>query len=120
MTILIITVLVSLAIVVLIYPFWSSQRHGVPRQGPAEELARELQRARNRIYEELRVLEQEYFLDSLGHDEYESRVRAARLNAARLIREQERIEGEIASIEQRIHNELEEILALTETQAKEE
>ena len=45
---------------------------------------------------------------------------SARLNAARLIREQERIEGEIASIEQRIHNELEEILALTDTQAKEE
>ncbi|MEE8519194.1 MAG: hypothetical protein V3S98_08725 [Dehalococcoidia bacterium] len=99
MEILIITVLVAVSLAVLIYPFATRLAEHDRLQDPAEELAQQLRRSRDRVYEEIRALQQEYFLKSLTEEEYRAQLEEARLQAARLMREQQQAEETIAQID---------------------
>ena len=65
MTILIVTVLLLVCIAVLAYPFLTAQSRASGISEPGEEIAAQLRRARDRVYEEIRALQQEYFLNNL-------------------------------------------------------
>ena len=107
MTILLGTLLVLLAIAVVVWPFWIA-RHGPRRlEDPAIELSQALRRARDRVYEEIRVLQQEYFLKVLTEDDYRRQLDAARLRAAELLREQQHVEESLAAIGARVDAQLE-------------
>ena len=106
MTILVVTLLALVAIAVLIYPFWAA-RHGNARpHDHALELAEGVRRARERVYEEIRALQQEYFLGVLTPEEHEEQLRAARLRAAELVREQQQVENAVLDIERQVDDEL--------------
>ncbi len=106
MTILAITLLALVAIAVLAHPFWAA-RHGTgPRRDPAEDLAEGIRRARERVYEEIRALQQERFLGVLSPAEHEAQLRAARRRAAELIREQQQIESAVRDIERSVDDQL--------------
>ncbi len=88
MTILILTLLAFAAVAALAHPFWAA-RHGGGRLGdPARDLEDGVRRARDRVYEEIRVLQQERFLNNVAEEEYRAQLQAARVRAAELIREQ--------------------------------
>ena len=106
MTILIITLLVLVTSAVLVYPFWVSRHGGRRFDDPAADMAASIRRARDRVYEEIRVLQQEYFLHNLTEDEYREQLQVARQRAAELIREQQQVEETIESIEHQASEEL--------------
>lgn len=90
MTILILTLLAFAAVAALVHPFWTA-RHGGGRLGdPARDLEDGVRRARDRVYEEIRVLQQERFLNNVAEDAYRAQLQSARVRAAELIREQRR------------------------------
>ena len=106
MTILIITLLVLVTSAVLVYPFWVSRHGGRRFDDPAADMAASIRRARDRVYEEIRALQQEYFLHNLTEDEYREQLQVARRRAAELIREQQQVEETIESIEHQASEEL--------------
>ncbi len=106
MTILVITLLALVVIAVLIYPFWAARQGNARPDGPAQELAGGIRRARERVYEEIRALQQEYFLGVLTPEEHEEQLRAARLRAAELVREQQQVENAVLDIERQVDDEL--------------
>ncbi|MEX2431548.1 MAG: hypothetical protein WD645_06490 [Dehalococcoidia bacterium] len=105
MTIAIVTILVLVCVAVLVYPFLtqSSTRSG-PQ--PGEEMAAQIRRARDRVYEEIRALQQEYFLDNLTEAEYQAQLQAARRRAAALVREQQQVQTTVADVEAAVEEEL--------------
>lgn len=106
MTILVLTLLVLASVAVLAYPFWA-ERRGVARfDDPALDLEEGVRRARDRVYEEMRVLQQERFLNSDGDEERRARLQAARVRAAELIREQRRARETADAIERGVDAEL--------------
>ena len=106
MTILILTLLVVAAIAVLIYPFWKARHGSVSLDDLVREMESSLRRARERVYEEIRVLQQEYFLGNMTEDEYRAQLQSARQRAAELIREQQQVRQTAAAIENRVDAEL--------------
>lgn len=106
MTILVLTLLVLASVAVLAYPFWA-ERRGVARfDDPARDLEEGVRRARDRVYEEMRALQQERFLSGGGDEEYRARLQAARVRAAELIREQRRARETADAIERGVDAEL--------------
>ncbi len=114
MTVAVVTLLAFAVIAALAYPFWAARRGGGARRDPAEELAESIRRARERVYEELRVLQQERFLGVLSEEEYERQLRAARLRAAELVREQQQVQSAVRDIERSVDDELSALLAQPE------
>ena len=110
MTVAVVTLLAFAAVAALAYPFWAARRGGA-RRDPAEELAEGIRRARERVYEELRALQQERFLGVPSEEEYERQLRAARLRAAELVREQQQVQGAVRDIERGVDAELDALLA---------
>ncbi len=110
MTILVLTLLVLVAIVVLVYPFWAARYGGVLFDDPARDLEAGIRRARDRVYEEIRALQQEYFLGNMTEAEYRAQLQAARQRAAELIREQQQVNETAAAIQDRVDTELRELL----------
>ncbi len=110
MTILVLTLLVLVAIVVLVYPFWAARYGGVLFDDPARDLEAGIRRARDRVYEEIRALQQEYFLGNTTEAEYRAQLQAARRRAAELIREQQQVNETAAAIEDRVDTELRDLL----------
>ena len=110
MTILVITLLVLVTIAVLAYPFWAARHGGASFDDPARDLEAGIRRARDRIYEEIRALQQEYFLGNTTEAEYRAQLQAARRRAAELIREQQQASETAAAIENRVDAELRELL----------
>jgi hypothetical protein len=51
------------------------------------------------VYEEIRALQQEYFLNNLSDEEYRAQLQTARLQAAELMRQQEHVQEALADIE---------------------
>ena len=100
MTVLVVTVLVVASLVVVAYPLF--MRRGEGTEDPAEELARGLRRARDRVYEEIRALQQEYFLKTLSQEEYEEQLGAARVRAAELLAEQRQAQETLGSIDEAV------------------
>ena len=111
MTILILTLLVLVAAAVLIYPFWAARHGGAPFDDPARDLEAGIRRARDRVYEEIRALQQEYFLANMTEAEYRVQLQAARRRAAELIRQQQHVNETTSAIESRVDAELREFLS---------
>ena len=97
MTILIVTLLAAISVAVLAYPLLVRRPPSPDEQ--TEELAGGLRKARDRVYEEIRVLQQEYFLQTVSRPEYEEQLQAARLRAAGLLAQQQAVQQTLASIE---------------------
>ena len=108
MTILVLTLLLIITVAVLVYPFWAARHGGVSVDDPARDLEAGIRRARDRVYEEIRALQQEYFLANMTEAEYRAQLLAARQRAAELIRQQQHVRETAAAIESRVDAELRE------------
>lgn len=119
MTILVLTLLVVVAIAILVYPFWAARYGGVLFDDPARDLEAGIRRARDRVYEEIRALQQEYFLGNMTEAEYRSLLQTARRRAAELIREQQQVNETAAAIGSRVDDELRGLLPRDEEREEE-
>ncbi len=104
MTVLVVTLLVAASVAVLAYPLFV--RRSADPDEQAEELALGLRRARDRVYEEIRVLQQEYFLESVSQAEYAEQLQAARLRAAELLAQQSEVQQTLASIDEDVEQQM--------------
>ena len=66
----------------------------------ADALAEGLRRARERVYEEIRALQQERFLGNLTPEQYRAQLDAARSRAAHLAAQQAGVQEAMASVEE--------------------
>ena len=110
MTIALVTLLAVVAIAALGHPFWAARRGARATRDHAEELAEGLRRARDRVYEEIRALQQERFLGTLSPEEHEAQLASARRRAAELVRAQQQAEDVVREIEQGVDAELDALL----------
>ena len=104
MTVLVVTLLVAASVAVLAYPLLVRRPPGPDEQ--AEELALGLRKARDRVYEEIRALQQEHFLESVSQAEYEEQLQAARLRAAELLAQQQQVQQTLASIDEAVEEQM--------------
>ncbi len=104
MTMLVVTLLVAASVAVLAYPLLVRRSRSPEEQ--AEELALGLRKARDRVYEEIRVLQQEHFLQSVSQSEYEEQLQAARLRAAELLAQQREVQPTLASIDEDVEQQM--------------
>lgn len=111
MIILTVTLLVLVSLGVVLYPLLAHRDDSSPDGDLAHELTQRLRRARDRVYEELRVLQQEYFLKHLSEQEYQAQVEAARIRAALLLRQQEQVQHMLARLDGEVEEEVRRILA---------
>lgn len=109
MTIFIVTIVLVAILLVLAYPFVIQRSGRGMVDDAAAELAQRLRRSRDRVYEEIRALQQEYFLGNLTEDEYHLQLQEARLEAARLMRHQQQVQQTLVDIEAVVERELREI-----------
>lgn len=96
MTIIFILLLAAACAGVAAYPLLARRPAASQGNHLAGELALRLRRGRDRVYEEIRVLQQERFLGNLTDAEYQAQLGAARLRAADLLRQQERVQDTVA------------------------
>lgn len=94
------------SLVVLAYPFFlqRNEREGI--NDAAEKLALRLRRSRDRVYEEIRALQQEYFLKNLTDEEYQVQLQEARHEAASLLKQQQEVQQTLADIDEEIEAQL--------------
>jgi Tfp pilus assembly protein PilE len=112
LTIFIVTVVLVAILLVLMYPFIvRSSGRGMIDDATAE-LAQRLRRSRDRVYEEIRALQQEYFLGTLSEKEYQDQLRNARLQAADLMRQQQQVQQTLLDVEATVEKELREIASV--------
>ncbi len=111
MTIFIVTIVLAAILLVLAYPFVIQRSGRGMVDDAAAELAQRLRRSRDRVYEEIRALQQEYFLSNLTEDEYQGQLQAARLEAANLMRQQQEVQQTLSDVEAAVEQELREIAA---------
>ena len=112
MTILTLTLLLIVTVAVLGYPFWAARHGGISFDDPVRDLEDGIRRARDRVYEEIRALQQEYFLGNTTEAEYRAQLQAARRRAAELIREQQQVNETAAAIERRVESEMQELVSV--------
>ena len=106
MTIVIVTIIVLVSLAVLAYPFVAGRSERDRAEDAASDLAQRLRRSRDRVYEGIRVLQQEYFLANLTEEEYRERLREARLEAARLLQQQQQVQQTLGAIGTAVEAEL--------------
>ena len=111
MTIAIVTIIVLVSLAVLAYPFVAGRSERDRAEQAASDLAQRLRRSRDRVYEGIRVLQQEYFLANMTEEEYRERLREARLEAARLLQQQQQVQQTLGAIGAAIEAELREAAA---------
>jgi Tfp pilus assembly protein FimT len=101
-----ITVVVVASLVVLAYPFFvrRNEREGI--DDAAEELAQRLRRSRDRVYEEIRALQQENLLKNLTDEEYQEQLQEARLEAVSLLKQQQEVQQTLADIDEEVEAQL--------------
>ena len=104
MTVLVVTLLVAASVAVLAYPLLI--RRSADPDEQAEELSLGLRKARDRVYEEIRVLQQEYFLETVSQEEYTEQLQAARLRAAELLAEQQHVQHTLRSIDEAVEEQM--------------
>ncbi len=104
MTVLVVTLLVAASVAVLAYPLLVRRSRSPDEQ--AEELALGLRKARDRVYEEIRVLQQEHFLQSVSQSEYEEQLQAARLRAADLLAQQQQVQQTLEAIDETVEEQM--------------
>ena len=108
MTIAIVTIIVLVSLAVLAYPFVAGRSERDRAEQAASDLAQRLRRSRDRVYEGIRVLQQEYFLANMTEEEYRERLREARLEAARLLQQQQQVQQTLGAIGAAVEAELSE------------
>jgi hypothetical protein len=101
------TLVLAVVLAVLAYPFFVRPKRAGGLDAAAEELGQRLRRSRDRVYEEIRALQQEYFLKNLSEDEYRDQLQAARYEAARLMQQQQQVQQTLADIEAQVAEEME-------------
>ena len=106
MAVFLITVLLIAVVAVLAYPFFARPSRQGELDDAAGELAQRLRRSRDRVYEEIRALQQEYFLSNLTEDEYREQLQAARVHAADLMRQQQQVQETLAVIQDAVDEEI--------------
>ena len=106
MTILVLTLLVFAAVALLAHPFWAARHGGRSLGDPARDLEEGVRRARDRVYEEMRALQQEYFLNNAAEEDYRARLHAARVRAAELLNQQRSARETADAIERRVDAEI--------------
>ena len=116
MTIVIVTIIVLVSLAVLAYPFVAGRSERDRAEQAASDLAQRLRRSRDRVYEGIRVLQQEYFLANMTEEEYRERLREARLEAARLLQQQQQVQQTLGAIEAAVEAELREAAAEADQQ----
>ena len=116
MTIVIVTIIVLVSLAVLAYPFVAGRSERDRAEDAASDLAQRLRRSRDRVYEGIRVLQQEYFLANLTEEEYRERLREARLEAARLLQQQQQVQQTLGAIGAAVEAELREAAAEADRQ----
>ena len=116
MTIVIVTIVVLVSLAVLAYPFVAGRSERDRAEDAASDLAQRLRRSRDRVYEGIRVLQQEYFLANLTEEEYRERLREARLEAARLLQQQQQVQQTLGAIGAAVEAELREAAAEADQQ----
>ena len=117
MVILLVTLLVIISLAVVLYPLVIPRIHPFDDNDPAQELAERLRRARDRVYEEIQVLQQEYFLNTLSEQEYEAQMEDARTRAALLLRKQGLVQQTLSKIDAQVEEELRRLTAGTPSKA---
>ncbi|MFQ5860355.1 MAG: zinc ribbon domain-containing protein [Dehalococcoidia bacterium] len=98
--------LALVCLVVLALPFRRARSSLARTEWDALEM---VQARREAIYEEIRTLKLDYALANVGEEEYQTRLRAYRLRAAAVLREQERLEHRLLNLDQALE---ERVLAL--------
>ena len=116
MTIAIVTIIVLVSLAVLAYPFVAGRSERDRAEQAASDLAQRLRRSRDRVYEGIRVLQQEYFLANMTEEEYRERLREARLEAARLLQQQQQVQQTLGAIGAAVEAELSEAAAEADRQ----
>ena len=116
MTIVIVTIIVLVSLAVLAYPFVAGRSERDRAEDAASDLAQRLRRSRDRVYEGIRVLQQEYFLANLTEEEYRERLREARLEAAKLLQQQQQVQQTLGAIGAAVEEELREAAAQADQQ----
>ena len=106
MTLFIVTLVVLVSLAVLVYPFVVGQSESERAEDSADDLAQRLRRSRDRVYEEIRALQQEYFLDNMTQEQYREQLGAARLEAARLMQQQRQVQQTLQDIEATVEAEI--------------
>ena len=114
----IVTVVLIATLAVLAYPFVVRRTRREGLDDDAADLAQRLRRARDRVYEEIRALQQEYFLGNVPEDEYRELLRTARRDAASLMRQQEQVQQTLEAISEEVEQELQPSTAQTPIPAK--
>lgn len=106
MPVFLITLVLAATLVVLAYPFFVRPKGSGALDDAAEELGQRLRRSRDRVYEEIRALQQEYFLKNLTESEYRAQLQEGRHEAARLMQQQQQVQQTLADIEGEVEIEM--------------
>jgi hypothetical protein len=91
MAILIISLLIISSLVVVFYPILSLQTSGRQFDETYEHMHAVLGRRHERIYEELKVLEQERFLGHMTEEEYDTQLNRGQNELAELLKQQNQL-----------------------------
>jgi chromosome segregation ATPase len=113
MTILIVTLLIIVSLGFVVYPLVTRRPESEATEELTQQATQQLRQARERIYEEIRALQQEYFLEHLSQEEYQARLAEARVQAAILLRQQEQVQETLAHAEEAVEADLEHITGVS-------
>ena len=113
MSILIITLLVIVSLGFVVYPLVTRRPESEASEELAQQATQQLRQARERIYEEIRALQQEYFLAHMSKEEYQSRLAEARVQAATLLQQQEQVQETLAQAEAAVEAQMERITGVS-------
>ena len=98
--------MLAVTLAVLAYPYFFPPKRNHALDNAAEELGQRLRRSRDRVYEEIRALQQEYFLGNVINEEYRTQLQDARLQAARLMREEQQVQQTLMHIQEEVEQEI--------------
>ena len=115
MTILIVTLLIVVSLGFVVYPLVTRRPESEATEELTLQATQQLRQARERIYEEIRALQQEYFLEHLPQEEYQARLAEARVQAATLLRQQEQVQETLANAEEAVEADIERITGVSGT-----
>jgi crotonobetainyl-CoA:carnitine CoA-transferase CaiB-like acyl-CoA transferase len=113
MYILIITLLIIVSLGFVVYPLVTRRPESEASEELAQQATQQLRQARERIYEEIRAMQQEYFLAHMPKEEYQARLAEARVQAATLLQQQEQVQETLAQAEAAVEAQIERITGVS-------
>lgn len=114
MIILLITSLLLASLVVVLYPILKKQ-NALEFEDAPERLIQGFRRARDRVYEELQVLQQEHFLKNTSGEEHKAQLQKAKIEAALLLRQQRLAQTTIANLDRALEDEVQDLINQTKS-----